>query len=411
MRNVVVNTPDLWRRFTLSGTTSSHRLGRLCVRRSGNHTLDLLISVPQPMGQEKRVYSFLKCFSLAAPRITRLSVRISQPSSLNIVNSLLSKVELPKLKDIDVDYDNEVHEGLDRCISLPSDGADLRTISLTGVQTQPFGEFNLENLTSLHLGAGEHWKWMIMSMTTFLPTATSLQELHFVGERGMFHTYLDEEWDDNPVTLPALRYVRFANTAPGFLFSFLRGLNAPLLEVVDMTTPPNRTYNEEGEEVFVGWIAAMRSIVQNPALALPAHTLKLRDGDVEYDEQGMYMFALFLMVVFPHITSLEIETALFAILPVCGALADSSSSRTPKVWRSVEKLKVHIPLDQDSEEKYGKLVTNFAESLKSLKEKGIMNLVELRLNVNQSLRPPLGRVDVEGLRGVVGRLIFEDTIA
>ncbi|KAG8909426.1 hypothetical protein FRC00_010138, partial [Tulasnella sp. 408] len=231
MRNAVVNTPDLWRKFTLSGPTSSHRLGRLCVGRSGNHNLDLIISLLQPMVQKKRVNSFSESFKLAAPTITRLSVRIRHPSSLNTVSSLLSHVQLPKLEDIDVDYDNEVHEGLDRYILLPSHSADLRSISLTGVQTQPYGEFNLKNLTSLYLGAGNNWKWMIMSMGTFLPDATSLQELHIVGDRGMFHTFLDDEWNDAyPLTLPALRYARFANTAPGFLCSFLRELNAPLLE-------------------------------------------------------------------------------------------------------------------------------------------------------------------------------------
>ncbi|KAG9042777.1 hypothetical protein FS837_010396 [Tulasnella sp. UAMH 9824] len=364
------------------------------------------------MASGKRIDSFSKCFELAAPRITRLSVHIRQRSSLATVSSLLSNVELPKLEDMDFDYDNEFHEGLDRYISLPARSADLRSISLTGVQTQPFGQFNLENLTSLYLGAGNHWKFMIMSMATFLPAATSLQELHIVGERGMFRASLDEEWDEvYPITLPALRYVRFDNTAPGFLSCFLRELNAPLLEVVDMITPPHRTHNEEGEVVFVGWVAAMRSIMRNPALSLPAHTLKLRDGDVDYDQEGMYMFALFLMAVFPHITSLETETAIFAIFPVCDTFADGSSSQTPNVWSSVEKLKVHIPFDQDSEEEYGNFVTHLTISLKSLKEKGVMNLEELRLNINQSLQPPLGRVHVEGLRSLVGVLVFEDTLA
>ncbi|KAG8918294.1 hypothetical protein FRC00_012620 [Tulasnella sp. 408] len=311
MRNIVVNTPDLWRKFTLSTSTSSHKLGRLCVSRSGSHTLDLLIALAQPMAEEKRVYSFLKCFNLAAPRIARLLVRISHPSSLNIVNPLLSKVELPALKDIDADYDNEVHEGLDRWISLPSHGANLRSITLTGVQTQPFSQLDLANLTSLSLGAGKHWKWMSMSIATLLPAATSLQELQFVGEKGTFHTYLDDEWDgDVSFTFPALRRVRFAKTAPGFMVPFLREVNAPLLEEVDMTTPPHRTHNEEGEEVFAGWIGAVRSIVENPAFALPAHTLKLRQGGVKYTPQEMFTLALFLMGIFPNITTLEIEVRL-----------------------------------------------------------------------------------------------------
>lgn len=149
MRNIIVNTPDLWRQFTLSDSTSSHKIGRLCIRRSGSHTSDLLIALAQPMAEEKRVYSFLKCFNLAAPRIARLLVRISHPSSLNIVNPLLSKVELPVLNHLDADYDNEVHEGLDRWITLPSHGANLRSITLTGVQTQPFSQLDLTNLTSL----------------------------------------------------------------------------------------------------------------------------------------------------------------------------------------------------------------------------------------------------------------------
>ncbi|KIO21981.1 hypothetical protein M407DRAFT_28467 [Tulasnella calospora MUT 4182] len=407
-RNMVVNTPDLWRKFTLSGSTSSHRLGRLCILRSGNQTLDLLIFLPQSMAQEKRVYSFLKCFNLAAPRIARLSIRISHPSSLNIVNSLLSRVELPTLKDFDADYNNEAHEGLDRCVSLPSRGANLRSISLTGVQTQPFGQFDLKNLTSLYLGAGQHWKWMSMSIASFLPAATSLQELHFVGERGMFHTYLDDdELDyDSPFTLPALRSVGFGNTAPGFISSFLRQVNAPLLEEVDMTAPPRRTYNEEGEEVFTGWLAAVQLILHNPALALPAHTLKLRERDVEYDPRNMFMFALFLVVIFPNVSSLEIEGEFLSILPICGTLADRQSQRMPQVWRSIEKLKVHCEFDQDSREEYEELLTG---NLRSLKEKGVMNLRELRLSPDRWFQSPQGRVNLEALGKLVGLVILEDS--
>ncbi|KAG9042778.1 hypothetical protein FS837_010397 [Tulasnella sp. UAMH 9824] len=411
MRNVVTNTPDLWRKFTLSSATSSHKIGRLCVSRSRSHTLDLLIALAQPMVNEKPVYSFLKCFNLAAPRIARLSVRISHPSSLNIVNPLLSKVELPALKDIDADYDNEVHEGLDRWIMLPSHGANLRSITLTGVQMQPFSQLDLANLTSLSLGTGKHWKWMSMSIATLLPAATSLQELHFVGERGPFHTYLDDEWDDDvSFTFPNLRRVRFTNTAPGFLVPFLREMNAPILEEVDMTTPPRRTYNEEGEEVFAGWIAAVRSIVENPALALPAHTLKLRQGGVKYNPQEMFTLALFLMGMFPNITSLEIEGGFLSILPICSTLADRETDGAPGVWRSVERLKLDTQIYQNSHEgvEYGEFLIRLIGSLQLLKEKGMMNLRELRLSADQSLQSPKGRVTVAALSEIVEVLILED---
>ncbi|KAG8941022.1 hypothetical protein FRC00_012613 [Tulasnella sp. 408] len=411
MRNMVINTPDLWRKFTLSTSTSSHKLGRLCISRSGSHALDLLIALAQPMVGEKRVYSFLKCFNLAAPRIARLLVRISHPSSLNIVNPLLSKVELPALKDIDADYDNEVHEGLDRWISLPSHGANLRSITLTGVQTQPFSQVDLANLTSLSLGAGKHWKWMSMSIATLLPAATSLQELQFVGEKGTFHTYLDDEWDDDvSFTFPALRRVRFAKTAPGFMVPFLRELNAPLLEEVDMTTPPHRTHNEEGEEVFAGWIGAVRSVVENPALALPAHTLKLRQGGVKYTPQEMFTLALFLMGIFPNITTLEIEGGFLSILPICSTLADRETGGAPRVWRSVERLKLDTQIYQDSYEgvEYGEFLIRLTGSLQLLKEKGVMNLRELRLSADQSLQSPKGRVTVEALSKLVEVLILED---
>ncbi|KAG8922489.1 Carnitine O-acetyltransferase mitochondrial, partial [Tulasnella sp. 417] len=410
-RNIVINTPDLWRKFSLAGSASSHGLGRHCVHRAGNQPMDLVISLPKPMEQDKIVYGFLNCFKLAAPRIARLDALIGHPSSLDIVKALLSQVELPTLKDITVKYVYEDHEGFDRWILLPSCGANLRTISLIGIQTQPFSQLDLENLTSLYLGAGKHWRWMGMSLATFLPAAKSVQDLYFAGEEGMFHTSLNEDdWDlaDSPLTLPALRRVHFVDTAPSFMTSFLHQVNAPLLEEVDMTAPLHGKVNEEGREVFADWIAAVRSIRHDPARALPAHTLKLHEGDVEYDPREMFTFALFLMVAFPNITSLEIEGDFYSILHICGTLADRQSQGTPKVWSSIEKLKVSSVFDQDSDEDYGEFVAHLAGSLQSLKEKRVMNLQELRLSVDQSLRPPKGRVSVEALSKLVGVLILDD---
>ncbi|KAG9042779.1 hypothetical protein FS837_010398 [Tulasnella sp. UAMH 9824] len=55
MRNIVVDTPDLWRKFTLSTSLPSHELGILCVQRSGSHDLDLRVSLFRPMAEEKEV--------------------------------------------------------------------------------------------------------------------------------------------------------------------------------------------------------------------------------------------------------------------------------------------------------------------------------------------------------------------
>ncbi|KAG8907160.1 hypothetical protein FRC00_012083, partial [Tulasnella sp. 408] len=353
MRNIAVNTSDLWTEFTLSNTTSSHKLGSICVSRSGNRTLDLQISLNRSMEQDKGVSGFFECFKSASPRIARLSVHIYHPFSLKLINALLKLKELRMLRSIDVGYDNEEHEGFDRYITLPSSGADLHSISLTGVQAQPLGKFDLRNLTSLHIGAGEHWKWLRTSISPLLQSATALQELHFVGDKGTFHVVTGEGTHGFLLTLPALRRIRFVNTAPEFLAPFLCQVTAPLLEEVDVTAPPRCAYNEEGQNVFAGWTLAVGSIKQNPVLTLPARTLKLRNGGAEYSKVDLALFVIFLVNIFPHMTTLEIEAKLLSTSPIFIAL--ELGQNIGDKWMNIERLTICGHFNLDTEEEYEKV--------------------------------------------------------
>ncbi|KAG8946379.1 hypothetical protein FRC00_009616 [Tulasnella sp. 408] len=404
MRSITVNTSDLWTEFTLSDSSSSHKLGGLCVCRSGDHVLDLIISLPRPMDQEEGVPGFVKCFKSAASRISRLSIHTYDPLSLDIINTLLHTENFSMLRDIHVDYDYEQYDGFVRFISLPSGGAGLHSASLVGVQTQPWFQFSLGNLTYLHLGTGEHCRWTRVAIAPLLQAATSLQELHFVGDRGVFHTVMDEGFGGIQLTLPALRCVRFVNAAPGFIFTFLRRVTAPLLEEVDTTAPPHRTHNEEGREIFE-WFGAVFNIVRNPAVALPPHSLKLREGGVEYRDEDMLHFVIFLVAIFPNITSLEIDGELLYVLHFLVELEGCQAASLPRQRWMIEKLKIHGLFDQEVEGEHGDFVEDLTRTLGALKKKG---LKELRLIVDRSIQPSLGRVDVEALKELVGELILDD---
>lgn len=96
----------------------------------------------------------MKYFRRASEWIARLSVYIKHQSSLNLLNSLLGAIELPLLEHIEVDYDGEEHLGFGGSMSLPSNGANLRSISLARVQTEPLCRLDLNKLTYIHLEAG-----------------------------------------------------------------------------------------------------------------------------------------------------------------------------------------------------------------------------------------------------------------
>lgn len=405
MRDLVVNTSELWNKFMISSSKSSHKLGLLFVLRSGERALDLLLSPDWPTLRKRGLDSFSECFMNAAPRIARLSVYIKQQSSLYFLNYLLGRFELPLLEHIEVNYDNEEHQGFTGCISLPPNGANLRSISLTRVQTEPFCRLDLNKLTYIYLEAGERWKWMNLSLISFLQAATSLQELHLVGEQGVFRTSTDDGFEVMPLTLPALRRVCFINTAPNLITSFLHKVDVPLLEEVELTTPTHR--NQE-EEVIGAWKRAARVTMRNPLLALPVRTLTVRNADVMSSNQDLCGFVLFLMVMFPHVTTLEAEAVFVDILRICIALADKQPLGRPLVWMGVETLKVCGHVDHEMEEVYGKVVGCITDSLQTLKEKGVMNLQELRLSVDPSLQPPAGTVSIEALSGLVGKLILDD---
>ncbi|KAG9042780.1 hypothetical protein FS837_010399 [Tulasnella sp. UAMH 9824] len=404
MRSITLNTSDLWTEFTLSDSSSSHKLGGLCVCRSGNRALDVQMSLPRPMDQDEEVPGFVKCFNSAASKIARLSVYICDPLSLNIINTLLDMEELSMLRDIDLDYGHAPYDGFARSISLPSGGAGLHSVSLIGVQPLPWFQFSLGNLTYLHLGSGEHWRWIHVAMAPLLQAATSLQRLHFVGHGGVFHTLMDEGFGGFQLTLPALRHIRFINTAPGFIFSFLCAVTAPLLEKVDMTAPPHRTHNEDGREIF-GWLAAISYIVRHPAAVLPPHTLRLRDEGVKYSQRDTLMLVIFLVGIFPSITSLELDGKLLSVLHMLERLDIYQGPGLPQQQWMIERLKIHSHVDQEVESELGDLVKELTRSLSSLKKKG---LKELKLSVGRSIQPPLGRVSVEALEKQVGELILDE---
>ncbi|KAG8999161.1 hypothetical protein FRB90_012143 [Tulasnella sp. 427] len=405
MRNLLIQTQELWTRPVLSGSESSHKLARLFIARSGSQALSLSINLPEKKLTEKRVQSFLKSFTEAAPRIADLSVRISQPFSLELLNTLLVKVNLPQLTGLDLDCDNVDHEGFDRCITLPSNGAQLHSLSLSGVQTQPYGNYSLDDLTSFYLGAGEPWKWMSMSIKSFLPFATSLQELHFVGKKGMFRTSMDDGFEDLPIVLPALRSVNFVNVAAGFVASFLREVNAPILERVDITTPPHRTHDEDGEHIFIGWRGAADSARQQPSYALPAKTLKLCDGPDDaacYTSEEEISFTLFLAAIFPDLSRLEID------LYYCKVLYIVSLAKIyrPFAWvQKIKEVKVCHHFGAIGEAVFEMVVKYLAIMLGDLK--GVMD-IRLELSVDRSLRPPVGTVSLEPLQEIFREVIFTD---
>lgn len=379
MRNLLVNTSKLWNKFTISGSESSHKLGGLFILRSGERTLYLLISLHWCLLQKEGFSSF--------------------------VDYLLGVFGLPLLEHIEVDYEDEENLGFGGCISLPSNGANLRSISLTGVQIEPSHRLDLDNMTCIHLGAGKRWNWTNKSLISFFQAATSLQELHFVGGKGIFHTSTDDGPEVMPFNLPTLRRVRFLNTAPGLITSFLHRVDAPLLEEVELTTPTHR--NQE-KEVFAGWKAAAHITICNPLLALPVRTLKLRDAKVKCRTKELHYFILFLMVVFPHVTTLESKVLFTDILDICVWLADKQPLGIPLVWMRVGTSKVCRHFDHGMEEIYRKGVTYLTNSLRTLKEQGVMNLQELRLSVDLLLQPPVGRASVVALSELVGKLILDD---
>ncbi|KAG8931312.1 hypothetical protein FRC01_001502 [Tulasnella sp. 417] len=350
--------------------------------------------------------SLFDCFRLAAPRIGRLSVHIRHPFSLHLVNILLTDGRLPGLININVLYDDEENQVFDRYISLPLNGASLRSISLTGVQTQPWCQFDLGNLTSLYLGTGERWKWLRSSIVPLLQASTSLQELHFVGDKGMFRTAMDEGFDGFHSTLPALRRVRFVNTAPGFIFTFFRAVNTPLLEEVDMTAPSHRTHNNEGGEIF-SWTTAVRSVLPGPAVSPSPKTLKLRDGDVKYNEKNAVHVLVFLAAVFPNITFLEIGGGLLLILDALEQLATRQRAGLPKPW-FLERLKVYRHVDQAVEGGHEDIGKSLTRTLRSLELAGVMSLKELRLGIDRPIHLPVGTDSLDALKELVGELILDE---
>ncbi|KAG9004375.1 hypothetical protein FRB90_010952 [Tulasnella sp. 427] len=409
MRNLLTQTQELWTRPVLSGSESSHKLARLFMARSGIQALSLSINLPEKKLTKKKVQSFLKSFTEAAPRIADLSVRISHPFSLELMNTLLGKVNLPQLTGLDLDYDNVDHEGFDRYITLPSNGAQLHSLSLSGVQTQPYGNFSFDDLAYFYLGAGEPWKWMSMSIESFLPLATSLQELHFVGKKGMFRTSMDDGFEDVPIVLPALRSVNFVNVAAGFVASFLREVNAPILERVDITTPPHRTHDEDGEHIFIGWPGAAGSIMRKPSYALPAKTLKLchgPDGAARYTPEQLIGFTLFLVAIFPALSRLEMDADYCSILQLCENFARRNR---PFAWaQKIEEVKVCEHFGTGWEAELEDAVKYLSLRLGGLKEQGVMDIIRLELSVDRSLRPPVGTVSLEPLQKIVGEIVLTD---
>lgn len=130
-------------------------------------------------------------------------------------------------------------------------------------------------MSSLYIGAVEGWEWMNSAIATLFLAAPSLQELHIVGDRGMFYTLFDSAVERGSCYSSALRRVRVANTSPSFMVHFLRGLYAPLLKEADITPPPNRRHDDYGPEIFFRWSEAADSAMRKPALAVPARRLKL----------------------------------------------------------------------------------------------------------------------------------------
>ncbi|KAG8980218.1 hypothetical protein FRB90_007743, partial [Tulasnella sp. 427] len=276
IRDLLIGTAELWATFTLSNTKSSHTLGRLFITRSRDRLLDIYIPWTRSLTDRTSFESFGDCLEKALPRIARLSICAAPTSSLRLINSILARIDLPKLTSLDLVYDPPEYESFVKHFALPANGTNLRSLSIIGAQQQPFVPVDFRNLIYLTIGAGSSWKWMSIAINTFLSSAVAIQELHLVGDKGVFHTYRDAGFLS--LTLPALRFLRFVNTAAGCVASFLRELNAPLLEKVEMTTPPYRLHDEDRIEVFVGWDAAASPIMREPSYALPVKALKLRDG-------------------------------------------------------------------------------------------------------------------------------------
>ncbi|KAG8951679.1 hypothetical protein FRC00_007140, partial [Tulasnella sp. 408] len=134
--------------------------------------------------------------------------------------------------------------------------------------------------------------------------------------------------------------------------------------------------------IFFGWSEEADSAMRKPALAVPARSLKLRAGAAENGPPDKVRFVLFLMAIFPYITTLEIEAPFLSISHICQAHAAAQRRGRPL----------------DTEEQYEKAVERLTESLRELKENGVLNLRELRLSVDCSIQPPAGRVSVEALK-------------
>ncbi|KIO24284.1 hypothetical protein M407DRAFT_26299 [Tulasnella calospora MUT 4182] len=315
LRQIVVGTPDLWASFGISEAEMSFDHTRLCIQRSNTLPLKVQLytyTLKQRSDLGQRFYDVLHPI---ASRIRILITYMTTYNGLKIVRSVLERLEMPTLEEIDLDYDSMFHGGPNRAIMIPGGGMTLRTLTLTGLF--PI-ESNLSNLKSLTLGSAASWEWSIARIYTLVIASPALENLTFIGGESTFDVEYEYEVTELTLICPSLRSLAMkGGISANFTTIIFLALDAPNLETIHVTTPSISYETSLG--VPVHWDQVIDHFEKRGAEGAigRVRSLIIDPEDEGYSPRQNRAFFRFLMASLPWITSLELHRSEIGVLSIC----------------------------------------------------------------------------------------------
>ncbi|KAG8923159.1 hypothetical protein FRC00_006554 [Tulasnella sp. 408] len=333
LRNILVGTPSLWVSFVISDADKSFNLAQLCIERSKSLPLQIQVSTYMLRQQEDLGDRFREVLHPIAPRIRVLTTYMTTYSELNIVRQVLEKLNMPLLEEINLDYDSMFHDGPDRTIRIPGVGANLRTLTTTGLFP---ASSNIKNLKSLTIRSAAFWRWSTTFICALVTESQALENLTFSGGESTFEVV--DRLVPFALSCPSLRSLTMeGGIAANFTTRFLLALHAPNLESVRVTTPSLLSY-EKSLGIPVYWDQVINQIeargAKGTAVFENVQSLAIDPDDDGLSPRHNRGFFRFLMAAFPRITSLDLDRTELGVLNICNKENDLLEG----AWRFLNKL-------------------------------------------------------------------------
>ncbi|KAG8898906.1 hypothetical protein FRC01_010725 [Tulasnella sp. 417] len=333
LRQVIVGTPDLWASFDIFDEEGYFHIARLCIERSRLFPLEILLRVGIPEAGSDfgdRCYDLLHP---AASRIQVLRVVMFDETSFGIGQGVLAGLEMPALKEIELQYDSlSPGDALER-IRIPRGCTNLQTLTVEGLFPT---DYNSSNLKSLTLASAIYCRWSSALISNIIVGSPHLENLTFMGPD------LVDNVADNLASYvlpcPSLRSLAMkGGIVPSFTAGFLLALRAPNLETVHVTGPHCHWYERTSGTPAL-WEEVIDRLEERYARSKETfgnvRSLTIEQQHERYRHEGFFRF---LMTAFPRITSLNLDQRGIDVLSVCNV----EDGRRGMGWVFLNKLTIH----------------------------------------------------------------------